>query len=234
MEAQQDLENSVNSYMDGDGELQVAGLMMNPDNGGVMALIGGVDYSKSQFNRAVNSKRQVGSIMKPILYYYALENGFTSASCFTSEKTTFNFSNNQSYTPNNYNNTYADGPITMGAAISYSDNIYAVKTDIFLGEEGLVNMASRLGISSSLDAVPSLALGTGEISMIEMVNAYATFANSGYQVKSHFINKVTDSEDNVLYEFKEDKEYILNEKLTFILSEMLTYTYDSTFIDYNY
>ena len=186
VKAQQDLENSVNTYMDSESELQVAGLMMNPDNGGVMALIGGVDYSKSQFNRAVNSKRQVGSIMKPILYYYALENGFTAASCFTSEKTTFNFSNNKSYTPNNYNNTYANGPITMGAAISYSDNIYAVKTDIFLGEDGLVNMASRLGITSNLEAVPSLALGTGEISMVEMVNAYATFANSGYKVKNHF------------------------------------------------
>ena len=234
VKAQEDLENAMNTYIDSNNELQIAGLMMNPNNGGVMALIGGTDYSKSQFNRAVNSKRQVGSIMKPILYYYALENGFTSASCFTSEKTTFNFSNNQSYTPNNYNNTYANGPITMGAAISYSDNIYAVKTDIFLGEDGLVDMANRLGITSSLEAVPSLALGTGEISMLEMVSAYATFANSGYKVKNHFITKVTDSNDNILYEFKEDKDYILNSKLTFILSEMLTYTYDTNFIDYNY
>ena len=233
-EAQEALENSLNTYVDENSEMQYAGLMMNPNNGGVIALIGGIDYLKSQYNRAVNAKRQVGSIMKPILYYYALENGFTAASCFTSEKTTFNFSNNQTYTPNNYNNTYADGPITMAAAISYSDNIYAVKTDIFLGEEGLVNMASRLGISSSLKAIPSLALGTGEISMIEMVNAYAIFANSGYKVKSHFITKVTDNDDNILYEFKDDKDYILNSNLTFILSEMLTYTYDSTFIDYNY
>ena len=234
VEAQEDLENATKNYENEESELQVAGIMMDPNNGGVLALIGGFDYSKSQYNRAVNAKRQVGSIMKPILYYYALENGFTSSSCFTSEKTTFNFSSNQTYTPNNYNDTYANGPITMGAAIAYSDNIYAVKTDIFLGEDGLVNMANRLGIQSDLEAVPSLALGTGEISMLEMVAAYSTFANMGYQVKSHFITKVTDKDGNILYEFKEEKESILNSNLTFILNEMLTYTYDKDFIDYNY
>jgi len=233
-EAQKALESAADNYTTDDSKIQVAGLIMDPNNGGVLALIGGVDYSTSQYNRAVSAKRQVGSIMKPILYYYALENGFTSSSCFTSEITTFNFSNDQTYTPSNYNDNYADGPITMGAAISYSDNIYAVKTDIFLGEEGLVNMASRLGINSSLEAVPSLALGTGEISMLEMVNAYSSFANMGNSVESHFITKVLDKDGNVLYEFREKEEKILNSNLTFILNEMLTYTYDKDFIDYNY
>ena len=234
VEAQEALEKASDTYQDDNSNLQVAGVMMNPNDGGVMALIGGYDYSVSQYNRAVSAKRQVGSIMKPILYYYALENGFTSSSCFTSEKTTFNFSSNQTYTPNNYNDNYANGPITMGAAISYSDNIYAVKTDIFLGEEGLVNMANRLGIQSKLDAVPSLALGTGEISMLEMVSAYSMFANMGYEVEEHFITKVTDKDDNVLYEYKYNQYNVLNSNLTFILNEMLTYTYDKDFIDYNY
>jgi len=232
--AQQSLEITSKNYYDENSKLQIAGIMMNPNDGGVIALIGGYDYSKSQYNRAVSAKRQVGSIMKPILYYYALENGFTSSSCFTSEKTTFNFSSNQTYTPNNYNDNYANGPITMGAAISYSDNIYAVKTDIFLGEDGLVNMANRLGINSNLEAVPSLALGTGEISMLDMVSAYSMFANMGYEVNEHFITKVTDKDDNILYEFKPREYTILNPNLTFILNEMLTYTYDKDFIDYNY
>ena len=172
--------------------------------------------------------------MKPILYYSALENGFTAASCFTSEKTTFNFSTNQTYSPNNYNEVYAEGSITMGAALAYSDNIYAVKTHLFLGENNLINTANRLGISSELQANPSLALGTGEISMIEMAQAYSSFANMGYRVDSHFIERVEDSEGNVLYEYKDYDEAILNSNLTYILSEMLTYTYDSAFIDYNY
>ena len=233
-EAQEDLESAVKNNMNKDSKMQVAGMMMNPETGGVMAMIGGTDYSNSQFNRAIKSKRQVGSIMKPILYYEALENGFTSASTFTSEKTTFNFSNNQTYMPSNYNDVYAKGPITMGAAISYSDNIYAVKTNLFMGENNLVNISKRLGISSKLDAVPSLALGTSEISMIEMVTAYSIIANSGNKIESHFIDKVEDKDGNILYQYKNDDENILDEKLTYIISEMLTYTYDKSFINYNY
>ncbi len=232
--AQESLENAITNNMNTENEMQVSGMMMNPNNGGVMAMIGGADYSKSQFNRAISAKRQVGSIMKPILYYSALENGFTAASTFTSEKTTFNFSNNKTYVPNNYNNTYANGAITMGAAISYSDNIYAVKTNLFMGENNLVNMSNKLGIISKLDPVPSLALGTSEISMIEMEEAYGSFANMGYKIESHFINKVEDKEGNVLYRFKNDKERILNSSLAYILSDMLTFTYDKNFINYNY
>ena len=122
----------------------------------------------------------------------------------------------------------------MGAAIAYSDNIFAVKTHLFLGENNLINTSRRLGIESDLTAIPSLALGTEEISMIELVEAYSTFANMGYKVESHFIERVEDSSGNVLYEYKAENDNILNSNLTFILSEMLTYTYDEAFIDYNY
>ncbi len=234
VKAQEALEKAVGMNMKEAGDIQVAGMMMDPNNGEVLAMIGGTDYSKSQFNRALKAKRQVGSTMKPILYYSALENGFTSASCFTSEKTTFNFSTGNTYTPSNYNDTYANGAITMGAAISYSDNIYAVKTHLFLGENNLINTSKRLGIDSSLQAIPSLALGTGEISMGEMVEAYSTFANMGHKVERHFIERIEDSNGNLLYQYRSPKEKILNENLTFILNEMLTYTYDKAFIGYNY
>lgn len=233
-EAQKDLEMAVSSKKNSDSELEVAGIMMNPSDGGVMALVGGVDYNKSQFNRATKATRQVGSTMKPFLYYAALESGFTSSSTFTSEKTTFTFSNTSTYTPKNYNDTYAEGPISMGAAISYSDNIYAVKTNLFLGEETLVNMANRVGIQSELEPLPSLALGTEEISLIDMVAGYSSFANSGNKIESHFITKIEDMEGNVLYEYKNNSTNILNSSITYILNEMLTYTYNSSFIDYNY
>ena len=172
--------------------------------------------------------------MKPFLYYSALENGFTAASSFISEKTTFSFSNNKKYTPKNYNDKYANGPLSMGAAIAYSDNIYAVKTHLFLGEDKLVSMANRVGIHGNLEAIPSLALGTEEISLYDMVSAYASFANMGYKVNGHMIKKIVDSNDNVLYEYIEDKKNILNESIVYILNELLTYTYDQSFIDYNY
>lgn len=231
--AQKELEKSFNTYMS-DKDIEGAGVMIEPSTGDVLALIGGKNYNVSQFNRATNSRRQVGSTMKPLLYYSALESGFTSSSTFTSEQTTFTFSNNKTYSPKNYNDTYANGPITMGAAIAYSDNIYAVKTHLFLGEQSLVNMANRLGINEEIQPVASLALGTEEINLIEMVSAYASFANLGYKVKGHFIDRIEDSKGNIIYKYKHDEELILNPSLVFILNEMLTYTYDKDFISYNY
>lgn len=232
--AQEDLETAVYSYINDETKIETSAIMMDPNTGGVMALIGGNNYNSSQFNRAIDSKRQVGSTMKPLLYYTALESGFTASSSFTSEKTTFTFAGDKTYSPKNYNDNYANGPISMAAAISYSDNVYAVKTHLFLGESMLINTAKRIGITSELTPIPSLALGTEEISLIEMTTGYSTFANLGYKVNPHFIKKVEDSKGNVLYENKEEKEAVLNSSLTFILNEMLTATYNKNFIDYNY
>lgn len=234
VEVQKQLEKTVKETMPEDSKLQTSVVMMNPNTGGVVALMGGRDYLKSSYNRAISSKRQVGSTMKPYLYYAALENGFTSSSTFTSEKTTFNFINQDSYNPKNYNDVYGNKPITMSTAIAYSENIYAVKTHLFLGSEALINVARRVGISAKLEDIPSLPLGTNEISILEMAAGYSAFANEGYKVEPHFIEKVVDSKGNVLYENKKKKELVLNSSLTFILNNMLTATYDSDYIDYNY
>ena len=234
MNSQKILEDSVKKHMTGNNELQVASVMMDPKTGKILALVGGRDYSTSQYNRAYQSERQVGSTMKPFLYYAALENGFTSSTTFMSSETTFTFSNNKTYSPQNYGENYGNKPISLATAISYSDNIYAVKTHMFLGEDTLVDISRRLGITSKLEEVPSLPLGTASINIIEMTSAYSAFANEGYKVDGHLISKVEDLKGNVLYEKKIKKENILNKSLTFILSDLLTSTYDSTFIDYNY
>ncbi|MDE5587189.1 MAG: penicillin-binding protein, partial [Bacilli bacterium] len=234
MRAQTILENSIKNNLTTDKDLQVSSVMMEPSSGKIIALVGGRDYNKSQYNRAVQSVRQVGSTMKPFLYYAALENGFTSSTTFTSEETTFTFANNKNYSPQNYGNQYGNKPISLATAISYSDNIYAVKTHMFLGEDALVNISKRLGITAKLEEIPSLPLGTAEISIKEMASAYSAFANEGYKVEGYLISRVEDLKGNVLYERKTDKEAILNKSLTYILSNLLTSTYDSAFIDYNY
>lgn len=233
MKAQSILEHSMNESIT-DNNLQIASVMMDPNNGNIIALTGGRDYNKSEFNRAISAKRQVGSTLKPFLYYAALENGFTSSTTFTSEETTFIFSNNQTYSPSNFNNKYANKPISMAAAIAYSDNIYAVKTHLFLGEETLVNMLKRVGITSKISAIPSLALGSEEINILELVNSYSTLANLGNKVKGHFIEKITDMSDNVLYEYKDKPEQVLNSSLVYIINQLLTSTYDYNFVDYVY
>lgn len=232
-EAQMNMENNVKQYIT-DDEMQASGIMIEPKSGKVIALVGGKNYSISQFNRATKAKRQVGSTIKPFLYYAALENGFTPSTTFKSEKTTFVFDEDNTYSPNNYNNNYPNKDISMLAAIAYSDNIYAVKSHLFLGEDALVEIAKRVGINAELKAVPSLALGSGEITLLDMATGYTTLANEGMKVKTYFIRKVTDMNDNVLYEAKEKSEPVLNKSLVFILNELLTGTYAADLIDYNY
>ncbi len=233
LDAQQAIDNALlNNELD--NEIEIAVIMMDPNNGHIIALTGGKDYNKSEFNRAINAKRQVGSTIKPFLYYAALENGFTPSTTFTSEKTTFVFSEDKTYTPKNYQDNYADKEISMATAISYSDNIYAVKTHLFLGEETLVNMLKRVGIKSKIDPIPSLALGSEEISLIEMTSAYASFANLGNKINAKLIKKVEDMNGNVLYENKDKTETVLNKSLAYIINELLTSTYNYNFIDYNY
>ena len=232
--AQKTLNESIEKNTSNNKDIQVASIVMDPNNGQILALSGGKDYSSSQFNRAINANRQVGSTMKPFLYYAALENGFTPTTTFTSEKTVFTFSENKTYSPSNYGDVYADKPITMAAAIAYSDNIYAVKTHLFLGEETLVDVAKRVGIDANLEPIPSLALGSKEITLIEMMQGYAAFANEGYKIEPHLISKVEDETGNILYQADEVKENILNKSLVYVLNEMLTNTYADELVDNNY
>ena len=232
MRAQKILEDSANKNIT-NPDIQMAGVVMDPSTGKVLALSGGRDYNKSQYNRATMAKRQVGSTIKPFLYYSALENGFTPSTTFTSEKTTFSFSGNKTYTPKNYNDEYANGPISLAAAISYSDNIYAVKTHLFLGDDVLPDILRRVGIDEELNTLPSLALGAVEINMMDMMAAYSALANEGYKVEPYFISKVTDMEGNVLYEYKPNLENVLNKNTVYVLNELLTTTYAKEFQDYN-
>ena len=232
MKAQKALEDSANKNIT-NADIQMAGIVMDPQTGKVLALSGGRDYNKSQYNRATMAKRQIGSTIKPFLYYSALENGFTPSTTFTSEKTTFSFSGNKTYTPKNYNDEYANGPISLAAAISYSDNIYAVKTHLFLGDDALPDILNRVGIDEKLNNLPSLALGAVEINMMDMMGAYSALANEGYKVEPYFISKVTDMDGNVLYEYKPNPENVLNKNTVYILNELLTTTYAAEFKDYN-
>ena len=232
--AQSILEKNIKEVFGDNDSLETSSVVMDPNTGGVMALVGGRDYNKSTYNRAISSTRQVGSTMKPYLYYAALENGFTASSEFLSEATTFPIEDNKTYSPVNYNEKYGNKAISMATAIAYSENIYAVKTHMFLGYDALINVARRVGIDEDLESIPSLPLGTNEISILHMAAGYSAFANLGYKVTPHFIKKIVDGDGNTLYKVHDDKELVLNPSLVFILNNLLTATYDPLYIDYNY
>lgn len=231
LDAQKILEQNIIKHL-GNTDLQSASVIVDPNTGGVIALSGGVKYSKSQYNRATQASRQVGSAMKPFLYYGALEEGMTSSSTFNSQYTTFTLSSGNSYAPKNYGSIYANKPITMAEAIAVSDNVYAVKTNMFLGPEKLVETAGRVGIKAELSPVVSLALGTGGMSVLDLARGYNTFATGGYKKEVSLIRRVEDSEGNVIYQNKEKSDLVLNVNYTYILNELLTGTTNIQFKDY--
>ncbi|WP_100405761.1 transglycosylase domain-containing protein [Bacillus solitudinis] len=210
-----------------DTELQTALVAMNPRTGDVQALVGGKSYGESPYNRAIQAQRSPGSTFKPFLYYAALENGFTAASTLLSEPTTFTYDDGRSeYSPRNFNDRYAHDFITLLQAIAFSDNIFAVKTHLLLGTDKLVELAQRVGIESPLGELPSLALGTLPVNVLEMVRGYSSFANGGQLVKPRFIRKVVDAQGQVLYENEPELEQILDPRLTFILTDLMKGMFD--------
>lgn len=231
LDEQTSLENNIlNNKVD--DELQVASVIVDPKTGAVKALTGGMNYAKSQYNRALKSKRQVGSTMKPFLYYAALENNMTMSSSFRSEETTFNLASGKTYAPQNAGNIYASKEITMAAALALSDNIYAVKTNLFLGVDKMIDVAKRTGINAKLDEVASLPLGTSEINILDYASGYTTFASGGYQKELYFIEKIEDIDGNILYEHEDKNRLVINPNYTYILNEMMTSTTNDAYVDY--
>lgn len=220
------IEKNINEVYSPYSDIETAVFAMDPKTGFVKAVIGGRNYQKSQYNRALAGQRHPGSTIKPLLYYAALEYGFTPTTTFKSEPTVFYVKGTEKYAPSNFQGIYAYKDVTMAYAIAVSDNIYAVKTHLYLGENTLINTAKHLGISSKMLPVPSLALGSTEMKLSELTNAYAHFANLGKQVKPVYITKITDLNDNILYEYQGKSRQVLDSDLCFILNHMLTGMFD--------
>jgi penicillin-binding protein 1A len=172
---------------------QGAILAMTPE-GAVRALVGGRNYTESQFNRAVAAKRQPGSAFKPFVYLTALERGLTPDTLREDRPLDV-----KGWRPENYNHEYF-GPVTLTRALALSLNTVAVRLTLELGPQSVVRTAHRLGIASKLDANPSIALGTSEVSLIEMIAAFAPFANGGIAVVPHVVERVRTREGRPLYE----------------------------------
>jgi len=174
------------------GAGEAALVAMSPD-GAVRAMVGGRDYAQSQFNRAVQARRQPGSAFKPVVYLAALEAGLTPDSLVTDGPITVG-----SWRPGNFDRTYR-GPVTLRQALAESLNTAAVRLVQEAGPPRVVEAARRLGITAPLDPHPSLALGTGEVSLIELTAAYAVFASGGLGVWPYGIETVRDAEGELLY-----------------------------------
>ncbi|MBY7144767.1 penicillin-binding protein [Virgibacillus sp. NKC19-3] len=225
---QEKLENQIEATINPTSDIEVGAIAMDPQTGGIQALVGGRDYEASAFNRTMEAKRMPGSTFKPFLYYAALEHGYTPSTMLMSKPTAFELENGEVYQPSNFNDNYANEPITLAQALSLSDNIYAVKTNMFLGPDMLADTAEEFGFTSDLPAVPSLALGTAAVSMEEMVNGYSMIANGGKRVVGHTVAEIIDQNGNTVFERDEEAgEQVLDPQSTFILTHMLTGMFDN-------
>lgn len=213
------------------GELQTSGVIIAPYTSAIIALQGGNEYTSSNYNRALYAKRQMASTIKPLLYYCALSQGLNPSSTFSSEPTTFTLDNGESYAPENFDKQYPRKDISMIHAISRSDNIYAVKTHLYLGMETLQHALSSFGLKE--EANPSLALGTANASILDIATIYNTFASEGFYKKPTCISSIVEDKE-ITHTDENNAKPLLDRDTTLILNQMLTSTYDNKNIDVTY
>lgn len=177
-----------------DRNFDQAALVAMDTDGRVRALVGGVDYTLSQYNRAVTSRRQPGSSFKPFVYLAALQQGYTPDTVMVDEPVEY-----EGWSPQNYDREFR-GPMLLRDALAQSINTIAAQLAIDIGPENVIETAYRMGFSANFQPVPSIALGTQEVSLLELTAAYAPFANGGEGVIANVITRITTTDGEVLYE----------------------------------
>jgi penicillin-binding protein 1A len=201
-------------------EAQAALVALDPRTGYVRALVGGYDFALSQFNRAMQARRQPGSAFKPIIYSAALENGFSELSIIQDGPLSFRMSAGKYWRPQNYQNRFF-GPVTLRTALAHSLNSVAVRLVDRLGVERVIRQARKLGIESRLEKNLSISLGSSSVSLLELVNAYGVFAAGGVRAEPVFIVKVTDRDGKTLHETRPRSTRALSPEVSFVLTDML-------------
>ncbi|MEM9213918.1 MAG: penicillin-binding protein 1A [Cyanobacteria bacterium P01_F01_bin.150] len=194
---------------------QAAITTVDPETGAIKTMVGGTDFADSQYNRVTQAPRQPGSTFKPFVYAAAVASGISPYKGYVDARLVID-----GYEPKNYGKSYS-GNVSMRDALTRSINIVAVKTLLDVGFEPVIDLANKMGIQSNLLPVYSLALGSLEVTLLELTNAYGTFANEGIFTEAHGIKKVVNREDEVLYEFREEPQQALDSDTAAIMTWML-------------
>ena len=201
-------------------DLQISLVAVDPRTHFVKALVGGVDYNKSQLNRAIQSRRQPGSAFKPFVYYTAFASGrFTPETVVNDAPIRFREAGGF-YSPKNYGGGFS-GPVSLRSALMQSLNIPAVVLGRRVGINKVIEVCRLLGFESPLIAVTSLPLGSVDVTPLEMAGAYATFASNGWHSKPTFIMRVTDSRGNVMLDNTPKPKLVLDPWATASLNSVL-------------
>ncbi len=222
---------AVKTVPPGDGELivtldqepQVEGafLVIDPPTGQIKAMTGGYAYRRSQFNRATQALRQTGSVIKPFLYTAAVENGFTPATIIQDEPVTFTDKwTGEPWTPRNYDRIYK-GSVTLRKGLEESRNVVTARILDYISPQVGVDYCRRFGLTSAIYPYLSLALGTFEVTLVELVSGFTAFPNKGVRVKPYFITRIEDKDGNVLEENKVESEEVIPPQTAYMMTYLL-------------
>ena len=199
--------------------LQAGFLAMEAKTGFIRAWVGGIDHRYFQYDH-VTSRRQPGSVFKPVVYAAAIESGLKPCDYFANDSIVYTDYND--WTPQNADGEYG-GYYSMKGALTHSVNTVSVSILMNIGFDKVKSLAKRLGITTDLPEVPSLALGTGEVSLLELIQAYSVFVNKGKVVKPIYLRRIEDKNGNIIYEKKShiSEDEVISEKNADLMTEML-------------
>ena len=200
----------------------VEGALIAIDNrtGQIRAMVGGWDFGRSKFNRAVQASRQLGSTFKPILYTAAIDRGYTAASTIVDEPVSFPSGNGQVYSPQNYDHKF-EGLVTLRHALEQSRNIPAIKMMDALGPKTVVAYAKRFGFEEEFPPYLPVALGAGDGTLLEVTSAYTVFPNQGVRMKPYGVLTVQDREGNQLEENRAEPSDVIRADTAFVMTNLL-------------
>ena len=201
-------------------DLQGAMLCLDPRTGDVLAVVGGVDFQQSQYNRAFFAQRQPGSAIKPLIYAAALEQGIPPSSIWNDDPVAYTWGDHESWQPQNYGRE-RHGEISLRKALAYSDNIITVNLLDAIGVSNFVRYAGGLGLALRSPGDLSLALGTGEVTLNDLMSAYVPLANGGSRAESRTIIRIYERHSNGWVEYPATVRPVLPPEVGFITTQML-------------
>jgi penicillin-binding protein 1A len=207
-----------------EGQLQGAMVALDPATGGILALVGAATYERGGFNRALYARRQPGSVFKPFVYAAALQRGLTAATLVDDAPVSVSEHGNV-WTPANYGGEYF-GTLTLRNALAKSANAAAVRVSRAVGEQNVATLARQNGINSELAPVPAIALGALEVTPLELVAAYAPFANGGFRITPQLVSRIQTRGGELIWEGSGERTRVMDERDAFLLTSMLTSVVD--------
>jgi penicillin-binding protein 1A len=212
---------TLEASLDQEPLLEGAFLAVDPRSGQVKAMVGGYSFQRSEWNRATQAMRQAGSAIKPILYTAALENRFTAATPIEDVPVTFADKwLGQDWSPSNYDMKFK-GTVTLRIGLEESRNVVTAKMLDYISPQTGVDYCRKFGLTSTIYPYLSLALGTFEVSLVELVSAFSVFPNKGVRITPYFIARIEDREGNVLEEAKVEAEEVISPQTAYLMTYLL-------------